>query len=174
MQDGLRSSLLHLKKLGHTRIAFVGEHFTTTQQEIFLNECSALGFDISNDLTICSNHRFEKAGADGAKKLWELDNKPTAIFCAYGYITMGLIDTFNEIGVKVPEDVSVISMDDSPQSEIHKQAVAHIPALIEELCNEAIRILSKRIRTAEPNTPCSILLQTDLHEEKTICRPKDK
>ena len=94
---------------------------------------------------------------------------PTAILGAYGYITQGILDALSERGLRVPEDISVVSMDNDP-SPIHAQLdVACIPSDTERICAGAMQILREKLGTPAPNEdPICIRLDTSFHEGETI------
>ncbi len=172
LRMGIDEALKKLYSLGHRRVAFVGEPFTTSQKVIIKEELEALGFDTSPELIYCSLHRYSKAGNDGARKLWALENKPTAVFGAYGYITQGLIEEFEKMGVKIPEDISVISMDNCPDPLHPTRDVANVPALIEEMCEKAIEHLNERIRALTPNDSIYANLPTVFNIGDTVGKPR--
>jgi LacI family transcriptional regulator len=47
------------------------------------------------------------------KKLLQLDNKPTAVFCSNDDIGVGAMKAISEKGLRVPDDISIIGFDDS-------------------------------------------------------------
>ena len=52
-------------------------------------------------------------GLEVMKYFLELDDRPTAIFAATDEMAIGAIHTILDAGLKVPEDISVISVDNT-------------------------------------------------------------
>lgn len=108
----------HLVELGHRRIAFIGD----TPPEF--------RFDWSRDRTHGYERALERAGIalrpeyvrEGtrsvhvarsvAAELLELDEPPTAIFAASDTQALGVLEAARSLGLRVPEDLSVIGFDD--------------------------------------------------------------
>lgn len=67
---------------------------------------------INKDYILCGKYTLE-SGYDNMKKLLELENRPTAVFCANDDIAVGAIKAVFESGLNVPEDVSIIGFDNS-------------------------------------------------------------
>lgn len=153
LREGMEQALLALKAAGHRRIAYVGEPLTEGKALLFRELLEQHGFETSKEYLVCSRFRFAEAGADGARQLWVQDQKPTAIFGAYGYITQGILSELERMGVSVPEEVSVISMDSDPDPVHPTREVACIPSEIETVCAAMVRALSERIRSKHPNAP---------------------
>ena len=59
-----------------------------------------------------------RSGQDAFRRLWARPGpKPTAIFCASDEMAMGVIFEATRLGVRVPEDLSVIGIDDHDFSD---------------------------------------------------------
>jgi LacI family transcriptional regulator len=43
---------------------------------------------------------------------------PSAVFCETDYIAIGAVKALQELGIRVPEDISVIGFDDIPESKV--------------------------------------------------------
>jgi len=84
-----------------------------------------------------------KSGYEAAIRLLQLNHPPDVIFCTSDLIAMGVMDAARvEMGIKVPEDVSVVGFDDIPMAAwpSHDLTTVHQP--VEELCNETMELLS--------------------------------
>ena len=66
-----------------------------------------------NEEYILSGRYDLNSGYENMKKLLELENVPTAVFCANDDIGVGAMKAIFESGLKVPDDISVIGFDDS-------------------------------------------------------------
>ncbi len=71
-----------------------------------------------------------QAGWDAAETLLALKKRPTAVFCANDEMAIGLLSHFQERGVSVPHEVSVLGYDDSPSAEFAAPRLTsvHIPS----------------------------------------------
>ena len=131
----------------------------------------ALGIEINEEMFYTSRLRFEKAGIDGVKVFWnDLIEKPTAIFGAYGYITQGILSELEGMGLSVPGEVSVISMDNDPLPLHASLDVSCIPSGIDEVCAEVIKLMRKRVGSETPNVSEHISLSSDFHEGNTVSK----
>ncbi|MEV4138785.1 LacI family DNA-binding transcriptional regulator [Dactylosporangium sp. NPDC049742] len=59
-------------------------------------------------------HGQPEDGYDGAKVLLAQDPRPTAILCFSDAIAQGVVQAAHDLGLRVPEDLSVVGFDDSP------------------------------------------------------------
>lgn len=111
---------------------------------------------------------FVEAFRKNGKIAWELENpfsmeitainkkqlskgKPTAIVAGNDMIAVGVIKTLNELGIAVPEQVSVIGFDNISWCEVVSPALTTIRMQLKEIAAEAVSLLLRRI--TEPNTP---------------------
>jgi LacI family transcriptional regulator len=116
---GGRLATEHLLGLGHERIAFLGdfEHnyhgFTSSARRRTGYELAlaAAGLDVDPELVRRASHAREH-GAELARVLLDLPDPPTAIFAASDTQAMGVLEAADELGVGVPDDLSVVGYDD--------------------------------------------------------------
>ncbi|WP_066302024.1 LacI family DNA-binding transcriptional regulator [Arthrobacter luteolus] len=109
----------HLISLGHTRIAHIGGGeelerdfgLGSTRQDGYLQAMSEAGLAV--DPRWLSSSEFSVAGGFAAAKRLLADpaSRITGIFCAADEIAVGAILAARELGLRVPEDVSVIGID---------------------------------------------------------------
>ncbi|GEK20831.1 LacI family DNA-binding transcriptional regulator [Cellulomonas xylanilytica] len=116
---GARAAAEHLIALGHRRIAWVGgPDASSAARDRFYGYRAALdaaGIDL--DPTLVRSDRFDvDAGARHARELLTLASPPTAVMAADDEIAVGVLATAHELGVRVPDQVSVIGFDDTPQA----------------------------------------------------------
>ena len=160
MQNALREAVECLYSLGHRRIAYVGEALTESKGDLLCDELRRVGISNSRELLYSSRLRFEEAGKDGVAHLFsDENNRPTAIFGAYGYITEGIITALLSRGYSIPEDVSVISMDNVPFPIHSSLDVAHIAYDMERASAEAISLLKSQME----NPAKRLITAVELH-----------
>lgn len=139
--DGIKQAIKYLKDLGHGRIYFIGENLTKSREMIFLDALKESAFNV-DDCARCKNeYRFERAGYSAAEELIERGDLPTAIICAYDEIAFGAISALMRHGYKVPEDVSVIGINDVPSAKYFPVPLTTIGISKRECCDELVRRL---------------------------------
>ena len=85
------------------------------------------------------------AGYENAKMLMSMWHRPTALFCANYEITLGTIMALNEMGIRVPEDISLIGFDNLPLAGVIKPRLTMIMQPMKELAHKAAELLISRI-----------------------------
>jgi DNA-binding LacI/PurR family transcriptional regulator len=109
----------HLLELGHREIGFIGDAvadpfgFTSSHdREVGLTrELGTAGVTIPPDWVGHGAHgRYESS--DLARRMLSGDHRPTAIFTASDTQAMGVIAAARDLGLRVPDDLSVIGYDD--------------------------------------------------------------
>ena len=93
--------------------------------------------------------RFEQAGYAAAKEALGRGDRPTAFIAAYDEVAFGAIRAFAESGLRVPEDLSIIGINDVPTASFAPAALTTIHAYVGEACGQAVDILLRK--TADPD-----------------------
>jgi LacI family transcriptional regulator len=106
----------YLVALGHRRIGYVagpeGRKSTRERLEGFCDALERHGCSPCGDLFARGAYTFE-SGKRCGHALLEASEPPTAIFASNDEMAVGVIYAAQELGVKVPRDVSVAGFDDS-------------------------------------------------------------
>ena len=135
-------------KNGHTRIAILcGPDGVYTMKNRMAGFKKALEknkisiekkYFVSEEMTIGGGYR-------GAKTLLSLSNPPTALFCANYEIMIGAVIAINETGVKVPDDISLIGLDNLMLARIVKPTLTIIVQPMREIAENAARLMLDRL-----------------------------
>ena len=88
-------------------------------------------------------------GYDGAKKLLELSDPPTAIFAENDTMAMAAMDAVREKGLRVPDDVSIIGFDDIPQASLIRPALTTVRQPLEQMGRIATQMTLELIQSPE-------------------------
>ena len=83
-----------------------------------------------------------------------------AIFAADDDSAYGAIRALHEAGIRIPEDVSIVSFDDSPTSRLLVPPLTTVRAPIQDLGYQAAKMLAELIHTGA--TQEEVLLSTDV------------
>jgi len=122
--DGGRLAAEHLLRLGHRRIAFIGDQeenrfgfdSSAHRREGFEAALAAAGRPLAPELLIRRPHGRDIA-RDAAAGLLALPDPPTAIFATSDVQAIGVMRAARAVGVSVPEQLSVIGFDNVEAAE---------------------------------------------------------
>lgn len=115
--DGARRAVKELVDHGHRRIGFV-----TNTDDVPATHGRLAGYretleaaDIAFDETIVVARASETTGGyDAALEILRTDTRPTALFCYNDRMAMGAYRAAAELGLRIPDDVSVVGFDNQP------------------------------------------------------------
>nr|MBQ8245083.1 LacI family DNA-binding transcriptional regulator [Oscillospiraceae bacterium] len=122
--SGVEELVHHVYRKGHRKIAFLhGERTSVTQNRLagFYRACEELGLKIPDEyVRECVYHDPERC-AQATRELLALPDRPTCILFPDDYSYLGGLNVLNEMGIRVPEDISAVGYDG-----IHLARVMHL------------------------------------------------
>ncbi len=161
---GALKAVRHLIDLGHRRIATItGKLMVTTALQRLEGYKDALRFaGLPIDEELVKDGRYEEEAAYRAtRELLDLHERPTALFVANEPMTIGALCALKERGVRVPEDMALISFDETPWSPYVDPPLTTVAQPTYALGREAVRLLIRRLN--EPQAPyLTVTLATEL------------
>lgn len=149
ISDGHEASLTamtHLIELGHRQIAYIGETENETRYTGYRDALSAAGLPFRKEL-ISNVPLSSEGGYCGAKALLERGSDFTAVFSSNDITTIGVMRALKEAGRRIPEDVSVISIDDIVTAQYLSPMLTSVHIPLEEMGQMAAKILIDRIES---------------------------
>ncbi len=172
MGDALMQCIGLLKKSGHHSIGFVGEKYTQKEYELFRSTAARCGVAIQPKFVSVNEHRFHECGYYGIDSMLKKGCLPTAIFAAYSHIAVGILQRLNEEQLKVPEDISVVCLNDINGIPYGNLKVSCIKMQLEELCSETIHLLYRLLAKNGGVSKHTITVERQFFEGETIYRIK--
>jgi len=112
---GATCVLEHLGGLGHRQVGFVG--IANRQGDINQRKLayrafmSKIGEEVPDGFIEEVVHH-PAGGAEAAHRMLRLPERPTAIFCASDVLAIGALHAAQNLGLRVPGDVSIVGFDD--------------------------------------------------------------
>lgn len=151
-----------LIELGHRRIAlFIDETTWTTGRERHAGYQAALaeaGIPLDPDLVVSSGWDVDASRA-AAVALLRGERRPTAIFAANNVLAEGVWRAANDVGLSIPDDVSLVSFDDAPWMSLVTPGLTAVAQDEGALGETAVRRLLERIAAPESN-PVTVMMST--------------
>jgi DNA-binding LacI/PurR family transcriptional regulator len=117
----------HLAGLGHERIAMIrsrdaeGVSWPADQDRAqgFRLGLERVGLELCEDLVVIEKWGL-RGGQEAMRRLLTRNPRPTAVFTFSDEMALGALHTLHTAGVAVPDEISVISVDDHPMAELHE------------------------------------------------------
>ncbi|MEL6986027.1 MAG: substrate-binding domain-containing protein, partial [Actinomycetota bacterium] len=142
---GAQLAVDHLLELGHERIAHIhaapaagGPERRTGFIDAMVNRGLA-PILVEGDFT-------EEAGANGADQLLSLREPPTAILAGNDLAAVGVLGRLTALGVRVPEDVSVVGYDDTLLASISATSLTTVHQPRQVIGRRSLELLVERMQ----------------------------
>jgi DNA-binding LacI/PurR family transcriptional regulator len=152
---GARLATRHLIGLGHRRIAhIVGEgEVGRLRRAGYEAELAAAGLVP----VTCAGDWTEATGHDRAARLLAGADRPTAVLAANDLSAVGVLAAADELGMRVPDDVSVVGYDDTVFAGFRRVALTTVANLAADVGHDAAELLVARL-AGEHSEPVTRLL----------------
>ncbi len=146
-ERGLVQAIAHVASLGHRRAAVIagpGTNRTASLiQQVLVEGLRQKGLEPT--AVTHSDYHFD-SGASAVQSILSVRNPPTVIFCGSDLIAMGAIIALEEAGLNVPNDISIVGIDDLPFSFLVRPALTTIRVPRDELGQMAFAALDKMLK----------------------------
>ena len=144
---GISQAIEHVAQLGHRRAAVIAgpknNRTAATIMEALVDGMTKRGmkpFPVTH-----SDYRVD-AGASAVRDILVAPKPPTVIFCGSDLIAMGAMSALEEAGVKVPQDVSIVGIDNISFATLARPPLTTINVPREELGKTAFHALEKMLQ----------------------------
>lgn len=137
----------HLISLGHRQIGCItgprGSYTAERRLKGYINALMQAGIPFNPDFVATGDYQFE-SGKSAAKKL--IDQGVTAIFASNDLMAYGAYQAVHDLGLSVPEDISIVGFDDLFFSAILPTPLTTIHQSISMLGEKAWNLLFARLQ----------------------------
>jgi LacI family transcriptional regulator len=163
---GIQAAINHLAALGHSKIAFLAGphklHSAITRENDCRAAMEAAGLAIQKKWVIECDHTL-KGGVAGFGRLRALPAQPTAILCSNDMTAIGVLRAAYMEGLRVPQDLSVIGLDDIDFAEFTLPPLTTIRLSRVDLARAAFEALRQQAEDPHnPNMKREFLVSTSL------------
>lgn len=155
---GTQALMSYLFELGHKRIGFVYGVMVAAQGfdrlEAYRQSLEDAGLPYDENLIQPCGQLMED-GYQAAIDLLKQPNRPTAILAINDLLGMAVIRAAVDLGLNVPDDVSVASFDDIPFSNFIVPRLTSVSGSPEKNGRDAVQLLLRRL--ADPDRPQEVI-----------------
>lgn len=157
---GARLAVDHLVGLGHRRIAHIeGAPSTTARYRRSGYETAMRRHGLADRIVVQPGDFTEDGGYRAARELLGRDARPTAIFAPNDLVATGALSAADELGLRVPADVSVVGYDNT-----YLAAIRHIALTsVDQPRRDMGRIAAERL--------CDRIEEPDREPQQTLVTP---
>lgn len=172
-EEGGYIATKYLLKYGHKNVAFVSGTITdcgVTQRrfEGYKRALSEFNIEFNSDYVYPSSVSFE-SGREQAKKIITKNKDITAIMCTADVIAVGVSKQLSDMGVKIPDDISIIGFDNLKISKYTSPSITTVSQNIEEKGKVAVEMILSQIEKDE-KIGKTVVLPVEIIERKSVKR----
>jgi LacI family transcriptional regulator, galactose operon repressor len=168
--DNLKGAITateHLIGLGHRRIGFLAGRpdleSARLREQGYRQAMAAAGLAVGPELVRIGGYDSESAGEPVRQMLaLPAGQRPTAVFAANDVSALETMRVAAELGLPIPDGLSVIGFDNIPESALSQPGLTTIEQPIQRMGYEAVRILIGLIDGTATGAELSITLPTAL------------
>jgi len=165
----------HLLKLGHRRIGFIMGHpdHGSSHSRLFGYRGALERHNIEFDETLVQQGFFDyESGYACARKLLELQPRPTAIFASNDHMAMGVQAATHEKGLVIPRQLSIAGFDDTPMARFASPPLTTVRQPIAQIAQLATEVLLRQLNDQSEDDP-NYRLNAALVCRKSTAEPEE-
>lgn len=168
---------MHLIELGHKRIGFItGQLKSSASVQRFEGFSQALKtyyLPMEQEDIIEGDLKMSK-GYDLASEFWNRESRPSALVIANDMMALGFLDRCKELGVSVPEELSVVSFDNIVFSKLKGIELTSVSQHVKDMGEKAAELMVRRIESPNREYERLILEPTLIVRNTTSALKTDK
>lgn len=172
---GVEQALTYLIGRGHRKIGFLGPAYKFDQKkrralevrwQYFADYMKRAGLYDEGSMVDTST-TVEETRASIGRWLGQRQELPTALLTYNEETAMTAAGVFREAGLRIPEDISIISFNDTPLSALIDPPLTSINAHLSDMGEAAVKLLAERIEDPR-HLPYKVVLPLSLTERGSV------
>jgi DNA-binding LacI/PurR family transcriptional regulator len=172
----MKEATQYLIKLGHQQIAFIGGNLDlVVTVERLLGYERALreaNIELRNDYIIHEEF-LREGGQEAVRELMSLEHPPTALVVTDDFMALGVLNTLDELKIRVPEDISIVSFNNVLFAEMARPPLTSVDINIFDLGYQASKNLIQKVENANEPTK-RIIISHKLIERQSCSQLSEK
>jgi len=145
---GIGEAVQHIVSLGHQRIGFISGPLklksARSRRSAFLKCIGACGISERQRSVVEGNHKID-GGEVAMMQLLSLPKPPTAVLTSNDLTAIGALGAITRVGLRVPDDISVVGFDDIELSQFTQPPLTTIRLSRDELGRKAFDALYETV-----------------------------
>lgn len=145
----MRAMMDRILEQGHTRVAVFGgsrdgDDIFARRYEGAMDSLKAHGIAYNPDEYVHSRFSLE-GGYESAMRFFETHRDVTAVLTMSDMMAMGVIRALRDMGLRVPEDVSVSGFDGTEMARYYVPSIASVSQPTEEIARRSVELLCEML-----------------------------
>ena len=116
-----------------TDIGFIGELHTSGKLMDFKKCINEKNITLRDEYISISEKRLESGGYAAMEELFRRNSVPRAIICAYDCMAIGAMRCIFDNGLKIPEDIAIIGINNNRESEFLNPPLSSVGRCVEKM-----------------------------------------
>ncbi|WP_128984142.1 LacI family DNA-binding transcriptional regulator [Streptomyces roseicoloratus] len=161
----------HLRELGHERVAVLASPAHTVRVEGFRRAFREDEITVPDGAVHLAAAPTFRGGLDAALTALRTDPSVTALFATHDVLAAAAMEAARALDRSVPEDLSVVAHDDTPEGLLSRSALTGVVLPKREMSRQAVDLALQAITTPLRPTPGPRLLLPRLTPGTSTARP---
>lgn len=170
--DIARAAVMYLHELGHTKIGYIGAIENEIRYKGYKRALEKLDLPFRQRYAV-NVRQTADGGYKAANMLLDSGADITAVFCANDNTAIGAMRAFKERGLRIPEDMSVIGVDDIETGQYLTPMLTSIHIPLEDLGKCAAQVLIDRLKGGH-SIPIKTILPFYIAKRDSCSAPSQK
>lgn len=171
-EGSARTATCHLIERGHVRIGFIAgsPEYNLSGWRVNGWESAMVEAGLATDALLQSGDFSYASGEKAARKLLTSEQRPTAIIASNDQMALATLEVARSLGLTVPQDLSVISFDNTPLVHFTQPPLTAIDQPIAATASKAVELIIAAQKGEEPPKSL-IIISAELVERGSIAAP---
>jgi len=151
----------HLVGLGRRRIAAIGDQPRSSsrsgvahlRRQGWARALETAGLDVDREMVAKVSAYGRRQGAEAVAQLLDRGARPDALFCFNDTLAIGALRALADRGVRVPDDIAVIGIDDVAEGRFTVPALSTVAPDKEGIARTAVTMLAERLEPGGAERP---------------------
>lgn len=139
-----------LIKNGHKRIAFISGSFrlvvSLDRLDGYMNALKKYEIPFTKEYIVELSEFIKEGAYERTKQLLSLEERPTALVVTDDVMAFGAMDAIKESGLRIPEDIEVMSFNNVPSAELTSPSLTSVDIDAFALGYESSKLIIEKIR----------------------------
>jgi DNA-binding LacI/PurR family transcriptional regulator len=151
--DNVEASFSVTEKLiknGHKRIAFISGSFrlvvSLDRLDGYMNALKKYEIPFTKEYIVELSEFIKEGAYERTKQLLNLEERPTALVVTDDVMAFGAMDAIKESGLRIPEDIEVMSFNNVPSAELTSPSLTSVDIDAFALGYESSKLIIEKIR----------------------------